>query len=134
MPGTSLNLPFLLRKARPRVMPKRIVGRAFFGATLFLASVAVTGDAQALFEILPAAAAHRHAPIAIRERLTDSNLTSTNWSGYAVTGAPGSITRVKGSWTVPAVQGPCTAQFQASSFWVGIDGFMSNTVEQIGTD
>lgn len=61
----------------------------------------------------------------------DSSWTSTNWSGYAVTAAKGAVTQVKGSWVVPAVTGKTTAY---SSFWVGIDGFSSNTVEQIGTD
>jgi hypothetical protein len=60
-------------------------------------------------------------------------VTSTNWSGYAVTGAKGSVTDVKASWIVPAVTCPPTGD-QYSSFWVGIDGYSSNTVEQIGTD
>jgi Peptidase A4 family len=55
-------------------------------------------------------------------------------SGYAVTGAAGSVTDVKGSWVVPAVQGSRPSTNQYASFWVGIDGFSSNTVEQIGTD
>ncbi len=58
--------------------------------------------------------------------------TSTNWSGYAVTGPAGSVTDAKGSWIVPAVT--CTAATTYSSFWVGIDGYNSGTVEQTGTD
>ena len=64
--------------------------------------------------------------------------TSTNWSGYAITG--NNVTDAKGSWTVPAIQGSCPAgskkqpNNQYSSFWVGIDGYNSNTVEQTGTD
>jgi hypothetical protein len=57
--------------------------------------------------------------------------TSTNWSGYAVTTAAGAVTDVAGKWVVPAVTGTGTAY---SSAWVGIDGFNSPTVEQIGTD
>jgi hypothetical protein len=75
----------------------------------------------------------RHAPIIIHER-HGKNATSTNWSGYAVTGARDSVTAVKASWIVPAIQGSCPATSQYSSFWVGIDGYDSNTVEQIGTD
>jgi hypothetical protein len=62
-----------------------------------------------------------------------SSWYSTNWSGYAVTGSSGSVTYVQGSWKVPAVAG---SRFTTaySSFWVGIDGFSSSTVEQIGTD
>jgi hypothetical protein len=56
---------------------------------------------------------------------------STNWSGYAVTGS--SFTSAKGSWIVPSVNCSVTPSTY-SSFWVGIDGWTSNTVEQTGTD
>ena len=75
----------------------------------------------------------RHGPIIIHER-HGKNVTSGNWSGYAVTGAKGSVTDVKGSWIVPAIAGTCPSTNQYSSFWVGIDGYTSSTVEQIGTD
>jgi hypothetical protein len=58
-----------------------------------------------------------------------SNSTSTNWSGYAVTGSR--FTSVSASWTEPSVTCSGTAY---SSFWVGLDGDTSNTVEQTGTD
>jgi hypothetical protein len=75
--------------------------------------------------------AHRHVPIVIRERRNNS-VTSTNWSGYAVTANRGAVTAAKGSWNVPPVS--CTGSNQYASLWVGIDGYNSNTVEQIGTD
>ena len=62
------------------------------------------------------------------------NGQSLNWSGYAVTGSAGSVSDVKGSWIVPAIVGSYPATNQYSSFWVGIDGYTSNTVEQTGTD
>jgi len=56
---------------------------------------------------------------------------SSNWSGYAVTGT--SFTHALGSWTVPTVN--CTTTPNTySSFWVGIDGWTSDSVEQTGTD
>jgi hypothetical protein len=58
-----------------------------------------------------------------------TNSTSTNWSGYAVTG--GRYTQVSSSWKVPSVTCSGTAY---SSFWVGLDGDTSGTVEQTGTD
>jgi hypothetical protein len=64
---------------------------------------------------------------------SDSGWESTNWSGYAVTGSAGSVSGVNGSWEVPKIVS-CPTASQYSSFWVGIDGFSSNTVEQIGTD
>jgi hypothetical protein len=51
-----------------------------------------------------------------------------------VTGANGSVSDVKASWVVPPIQGSCPSTNQYASFWVGIDGYFSNTVEQIGTD
>ncbi len=59
--------------------------------------------------------------------------TSTNWSGYVVTGSTGSVTDVKGSWKVPSIQGTCPKGNTYSLAWVGIDGFTSSTVEQVGT-
>jgi hypothetical protein len=56
---------------------------------------------------------------------------STNWSGYAVEGA--SFTKALASWTVPTVTCSKTPNTY-SSFWVGIDGWTSSTVEQTGTD
>jgi len=82
---------------------------------------------------LPETVGRQHGPIIIHER-HGKNVTSTNWSGYAVTGSKDSISDVKGSWTVPPIQGTCPSTNQYASFWVGIDGYSSNTVEQVGTD
>ena len=60
--------------------------------------------------------------------------TSGNWAGFAVTGSVGSVSDVKGSWIVPSVVSCSRGETSFSSFWVGIDGYASNTVEQIGTD
>jgi hypothetical protein len=65
-----------------------------------------------------------HGPMHMR-----TNSTSTNWSGYAVTGSR--FTSVSASWTEPSVSCSGTAY---SSFWVGLDGDTSSTVEQTGTD
>lgn len=56
--------------------------------------------------------------------------TSTNWAGYDALG--GGFTSVTATWTVPAVVPSATDAY--SSFWVGLDGDGSNSVEQIGTD
>jgi hypothetical protein len=54
---------------------------------------------------------------------------STNWSGYADTGA--TFTRVSGNWTEPT--GHCGNALSLAAFWVGIDGYSSGSVEQDGT-
>ena len=56
---------------------------------------------------------------------------STNWLGYAVSGSR--YTSVSANWTQPAVNCSLTPTGW-SSFWVGLDGDTSNTVEQTGTE
>jgi peptidase A4-like protein len=63
------------------------------------------------------------------------NVTATasfNWSGYADTATKAqTFTKVSGAWTTPSVT--CSAEDQVTSNWVGLDGFGSSTVEQLGT-
>jgi hypothetical protein len=74
----------------------------------------------------------QHRPIRDRVDHGDGTTTSSNWSGYAVLGT--SFTSAKGSWTVPPAT--CISGDQYAAFWVGIDGYETNsdTVEQTGTD
>lgn len=60
-----------------------------------------------------------------------SSTTSTNWSGYAVTGSSGAFKSVSASWTEPKVK--CNGTKYAA-FWVGLDGYSSDSVEQTGSD
>jgi hypothetical protein len=63
-----------------------------------------------------------------------STLYSTNWSGYgAAAGSGQTFASVVGSWTVPAVT-PSASGDTYSCHWIGLDGFNSGTVEQIGTE
>jgi hypothetical protein len=89
-----------------------------------VASVLAVGAIVASAATGGAATTLRHD---LNHKLTNS--TSTNWSGYAVTG--GRYTSVSASWTEPSVSCSGTAY---SSFWVGLDGDTSSTVEQTGTD
>ncbi len=78
-----------------------------------------------------------------------TNVQSANWSGYADTND--TYTSVASSWTEPTVNcansgglggllslgtigGLLGGPSAASSFWVGLDGYSSTSVEQIGTD
>jgi hypothetical protein len=59
-----------------------------------------------------------------------SQVESTNWSGYADTGS--GFSKVTASWTEPTgVSSGRTTSLAA--FWVGIDGYSSDSVEQDGT-
>jgi hypothetical protein len=82
-------------------------------------------------------APRQHAPRRVYPNSTPQKIgdvtveDSTNWSGYAVEGS--SFTKALASWTVPSVTCSKTPNTY-SSFWVGIDGWTSSTVEQTGTD
>jgi hypothetical protein len=59
---------------------------------------------------------------------------STNWSGYAAHGSR--FSSASGTWTQPAAK--CSSStpngYAIAAFWVGLDGWESNTVEQTGTE
>ncbi len=64
---------------------------------------------------------------------------SGNWCGYVATTKTSksharSVTRVSGRWNVPTLSPSITSTKTYSSTWIGIDGFSSPTVEQIGTE
>lgn len=59
---------------------------------------------------------------------------SQNWAGYAVSSTSGTVSFVRGSWIEPKAVSCPASGYQYSSFWVGIDGFGTSTVEQTGTD
>ncbi|HEX3965018.1 MAG TPA: G1 family glutamic endopeptidase [Trebonia sp.] len=59
-----------------------------------------------------------------------TQVTSTNWSGYADTGS--GFSAVSASWTEPTPT--CSGRTESlAAFWVGIDGYSSSSVEQDGT-
>lgn len=61
-----------------------------------------------------------------------TNSASFNWSGYADTSTKnGAFTRVSGTWKTPGVS--CSREDRLTSEWVGLDGYNSSTVEQVGT-
>ncbi len=69
-------------------------------------------------------------------RLSSKQVVSANWCGYvAATNlthpTKNSVTAVYGSWIVPLVVPVNNDTY--SAFWIGIDGYTSPTVEQIGT-
>lgn len=74
-------------------------------------------------------------PKPIGKKRTNNQTTSTNWGGFVGVSnlsnpARNSVNYVAGSWIVPTVTRTSNAY---SAYWVGIDGYTSPTVEQIGT-
>ncbi len=62
-----------------------------------------------------------------------TDLTSSNWSGYADYGSANSLSAVSGTWVEPSAT--CTSTTSLAAFWVGIDGISGSdpTVQQDGT-
>jgi hypothetical protein len=103
---------------------KRLV---IFAAIAALPAFAQVSNAPASTDTI---APRQHRPIKDKVEHGDATTTSTNWSGYAVTGTD--FTSAEGSWTVPTAT--CKSGDQYAAFWVGIDGYSSDSVEQTGTD
>jgi hypothetical protein len=78
--------------------------------------------------VVPAATAAQAAASAADVAPTTHD--NPNWSGYAITAQPGTVSYVAGTWTVPTVN---TAADGHVSVWVGIDGHGSKGIEQVGT-
>ncbi|HEX4788177.1 MAG TPA: G1 family glutamic endopeptidase [Actinospica sp.] len=68
-------------------------------------------------------AAHQHGKVVLHD-------TSDNWAGYAASG--GTYNSVSSSWVQPSVN--CGSEDTWSSFWVGLDGDGTSSVEQTGTE
>jgi len=73
-----------------------------------------------------------HGATAARTGAVKNGTTSTNWSGYVVTGGSGAFNSVSSNWTEPSAS--CSGGTQYAAFWVGLDGYNSDSVEQTGTD
>jgi len=62
--------------------------------------------------------------------VSNTTVTSTNWSGYAATGS--TYTSVSTTYVQPSLS--CSGRSGTyAAFWVGLDGYSSSTVEQTGT-
>src|SRR5947208_14092498 len=88
--------------------------------------------AAATLALAPSALASPHSRGPIQDKHGRVTSTSSNWSGYDVTGS-GALDAT-GSWVQPSVLSCSRKENSWSSPWVGIDGDTSGTVEQIGTD
>lgn len=73
-------------------------------------------------------------PISGKQRIRTHQSYSTNWSGYAAVGD--TFTNVTGTWTEPTAScsGVKGHKVTYATFFAGLDGYMSPTVEQTGVD
>lgn len=110
-------------------MPGKRLG--ILGMLVTLPALAQVTDGSIAPEAKKQISPRQHTPMRFHGVRSDGAVESDNWSGYAVTGS--SFTHVRGTWTVPMVDCGLTPNTY-SSFWLGLDGLTSTTVEQIGTD
>lgn len=113
-------------------MVQRLLCVGGLGTAIIVGALAWGGHTPPAKAMKIAPRSHKR-PVWIHRQRDATTSETYNWSGYAVTGATGSVTDVKTSWVVPSVN--CSvAPNGYSAFWVGVDGWNSSTVEQIGTD
>ena len=103
---------------------KRVLSLMAVLPTLFLFSSVAGAASAAVPQVF-------HGPINILG-IEHNKVSSTNWSGYAVE-SPSQFSEVTGSWVQPTAS--CTTSGHSyAAFWVGLDGYNSKSVEQLGTD
>lgn len=73
---------------------------------------------------------HSHGGRAISAGFGPKKVTSGNWSGYA-DGGDRTYSYAAARWKEPTAT--CTSTDSMAAFWVGIDGYGSDSVEQDGT-
>jgi hypothetical protein len=119
-----------------KLIVQGVAGIVLFGLCTVQGPTPAGGGANGLFYLraIPSSAVHHlQAPhMHLREG------TSLNWSGYAIETslskpASNAVSDVAGGWVVPAAVAS-TSKYTYSSAWVGIDGYSSDSVEQIGTE
>jgi hypothetical protein len=87
----------------------------------------------ALHTFVPGGVMHHLTGALAKEHGIRNQSDSTNWSGYAATGSDGEFTSVSSSWTEPTATCDDSGT-EYAAFWVGLDGYNSDSVEQTGTD
>ena len=95
--------------------------------TVKMVPVAVARPGSTLHQVKPS------TQLGAKSGVSHASTTSTNWSGYAADS--GTYSSVSATWVQPTgTCGGSGAKDKYSSFWVGLDGYSSSTVEQTGTD
>ncbi|MFG2881735.1 G1 family glutamic endopeptidase [Streptomyces sp. NPDC048297] len=91
------------------------------------AACAAAGLVLAATALSPAASAATAMPTLRFEPTARYQSGDSNWGGYVT---QGSFTKITGTWTQPHVV--CRSHNEVFAPWVGLDGWGSRTVEQVG--
>ena len=107
-----------------------LAGLALVGGALAASAPAAAASHPARPTIhLIRPAMHGTAPMAALGRSANA-AASQNWSGYAAHAK--AYKKISASWVEPTAH--CTGSHTFSSFWVGLDGYTSQSVEQTGSE
>lgn len=127
------NMPALGRRRATTVLAALTLATAGVSASALPAAAAAAQPPGPAVNFAPhgshGAPVHLTSPSS-RATTVIKNATSTNWSGYASTAIP-RYTEVSSSWIEPSAS--CTSATSYASFWTGLDGYGSGSVEQTGT-
>jgi hypothetical protein len=107
-------------RTRVLLLPAVLASAAFLGA-------AASNGAGAL-----TISSHARIPLSGTSLHTNAGWSSSNWSGYAISGGTGAFHAITGQWTVTAVS--ATSGSTYSSSWIGIDGYNNSNLIQTGTE
>lgn len=112
--------------ARFRRGPRAVLAALLLAAVPAAAAPAALAAAAPSLDFAPHSAAARLHP---GDANVIRNASSTNWAGYAAHSTK--YTSVTSTWSEPSAS--CGSSTSFASFWVGLDGYASNSVEQTGT-
>lgn len=101
------------------------------GALAFLPVFGQVSSVSLSHNIMEKTTPRRFGPVRDKFEFGNGTASSTNWSGYAVLGS--AFTSAQGSWIVPTANCSGVRGDEYAAFWVGLDGYNSDTVEQTGT-
>jgi hypothetical protein len=105
---------------------RRVAALALAAGLATMLATAVPATAQAPTH---SAGAMRHAPVHLIRNIVHP--TSSNWAGWDNVGA--TYTTVSASWVQPTIT--CSSRETSyASFWIGLDGDGSGSVEQTGSE
>lgn len=105
-----------------------VAGAAFAAAPVGIVSASAAIAHAPRVALTPPSPGHGHGGGG--STTTSFGWASSNWSGYAITGA--TYTSITGQWVVPSVAPSRKPTY--SSNWVGIDGFNNGDLIQTGTE
>lgn len=100
----------------------------------WMGTVALLGMMLAASPAIASPGAAAKGPLEGHRRRGLGSSESTNWSGYAAYGT--TFESARGSWVQPEAHCGSVAKhhYAIAAFWVGLDGYNDNTVEQTGTE